>query len=692
MTALRRTVLGVCSDEFSHALPFNLLEAVAERVGERWVKHQNAAGVFEPQGRFWVPRDMCLDMTPYDVVACEVEDQPDWKGNLATRFRMVRRAEAPLELFHVPVASSSDRARTHLATQGVDGSPARADGEALVEFADGVVARLRLVPHPSVAGRSVARAADLASPIEAWPSAKGFPAITFTPNGRPRRFVVPVDFDAAPQYLDLATFEEIVAASARSGGLGSFTGPSAAELKKAREKLEPLTKAFEGRRWEARRKRIAQFLESVDRSATEREALAAYLEAHPAFRSAVGAAVAAKADELREVVRGELRTELADLDRELTAKTEEYYEAEQLLEAVKADLVAGDEEIERLDARRADLEGLAENLAASCSALTEELDARRAQLAAPQPPRPPDQPAPPALAWLPRTGKVVPVKGVHQAVGIVERNLEQLGIHPLSAKQVAYETVTAFTLGQVAFFSGPLARPVGEAVGLVASAASLRVVHVPLGGAEPLDLAADQPDTGAAVLIEGANRGCVDAWGAGLKRVVARRRLRLQRELLPVYLATLEDGPSALPVHPGLLDLGPVVDTSLLSWKPPAVEPHFDLGRFEPGTLAVPDGMMDKAEKEGWDDVLKGLGPAGGYWVGAASATVTRLTTMAKLVGAPSPALSFLCTWLLPWLVASGRPLTAYRETISAVLSLAGKKADPRVRSQLAAHGLGEAP
>jgi hypothetical protein len=295
---------------------------------------------------------------------------------------------------------------------------------------------------------------------------------------------------------------------------------------------------------------------------------------------------------------------------------------------------------------------------------------------------------PDEATWIPVGGEATTVASPQAVVGLIEKNLALLGINPLMARHVGFEAVSALSLGQVVFFGGPLARPAAEAVGVSLADAALRIVRVPLGATEPIPL--DAPAGDAVVLIDGANRGCLDIWGPDLKRTAARRALRCATSPLPAYLATLDDGPSALPVHPGLLTLGPVIDTGLLAWKPSATEPKLLPGHLGQFALSVPDWALDKDAKESWESLLKAIPSSGGYWLGHALATIQCLVALAKLVDGMSPPLSFLGCWLIPWLAASGRPLDAYAEVLSGAQALAGKKVDPRLKALLGAHGLGD--
>jgi hypothetical protein len=187
-----------------------------------------------------------------------------------------------------------------------------------------------------------------------------------------------------------------------------------------------------------------------------------------------------------------------------------------------------------------------------------------------------------------------------------------------------------------------------------------------------------------ALLLVGANLACLDAYGDEIKREVFRRRLSANYSRTPVLLGTLEDGPSALPLHDGFLDLGPVLDTDLLPWKPPSKEPSLVLGRLGPNALQVEDG---EAELEAWEQVFKTTTVAlGGVWPGTANAVLNRLTGLASALKGVRPATSFLYGWFFPKLLASETPLSDQGETIQCALTVDKEARDPRVQAFLAVH------
>jgi hypothetical protein len=665
-------VLGICPESFLAERKDNFIQAAAELHDGSWVRLGGSGSKYQPNGHFYVYRDHCQSLEAHDIGAWEVEDQPDWAvKKLSSRYRALRRVEVPLEILSARIESDSLTVQEYLTTVGVDALVGRTDGQALVEFSDGVVAKLRFKPHPSTPGWSVAVTTELSQPVDAWRSVKDLQIISFTPNGRLRRFVVTPEVKHAPESLDLATLDEIIQTAARSGGLASYSGPTFADLKKARDKLQEVLKTFPPLKGDARRMRIEKFLSDADHAATVREDLNTYISTHPAFSKAVESRATKKTEELRESLQKSLRAELHAAETEavdrIKVKESEYGQVEKLLKE------AGDQ--------RSQITGEIETLTAKKSTLENEVHALRRERENP--------PIPSAPAWFSPAGETS-IKSPEALVTLIEKNLSALGINGLAARNIGFEAVTASSLGQAIFFRGSLARPVAEAVGLSFAGSSLRTLRVTLGlsDALPLDFPGDRTGSGGsnAVLLIGANLACLDTYGEEIKRAVFQKRLFPAHSRAPIILGTLEDGASALPLHGGFFDLGPVLDTDVLPWKQPSKDPVLTHGRLETVAFHIAEGEV---EHDFWDEVIKCTSQRpGGLWPGMAMSVMKRLTGLSSIVKGTKPATSFLYGWLIPRLLASQTPLGEFKDAILSVLAFSPEHSDPRVLSLLSMNGM----
>ena len=660
-------VLGICPENYRADHTCHFIRAVADLYEKNWrVLGNGSLTKYQPSGDFYAIPEHCQGLGPHDIASWEVEDQSDWTARgFRTRYRSVRRTDTPIEITPVKFESTSLIAREILTNEGLGFVVARGDGIALIEFSDGVVAKIRLQPHPSKPGWSVIVPGDVSNPIDAWPSVKSFQLVSFTPNGRQRRFVSTDDLGVAPQTLDFATFDEIILDATRNGGLGAYFGPSPNELTKSREKLQELINSFPQSRWESRRKRLELFLADSQYAEAARDSLTAYLTGQPAFKEAVESRSAQKADDLRETLRAEIRASEVEINQRIHDKENEFSEVAEMvqLETKQRDSLVG--EVQALRQEKTSLE-------AELSKLRKERDA----------PFVPMVQAPHVgIQWLSASSETS-ISKPDALITLIEKNLAEIGINALMARQIGYEVVAAASLGQVSFFRGSLARPVAEAVGLSLAGESLRIVQVTLGTSNVLPICLEPSNSSQAVLILGANLACLDTYGEEIKRTVFQRCVFSNGQRLPVLLATLENGASSLPLHSALFDLGPVLDTDVLRWKMPTKEPVLVLGKLKAEALSVQNSEIDS---ELWEGIIQDTGATTGLWPGLALSVLKRLAGLTSHAKGSHPEMSFLFGWLLPRLLATTYVLDDYSESIKAALSAGTKPFDPRVLAILSA-------
>ena len=111
---------------------------------------------------------------------------------------------------------------------------------------------------------------------------------------------------------------------------------------------------------------------------------------------------------------------------------------------------------------------------------------------------------------------------------------------------------------------------------------AVQVVPVPVGLTVPLLLPFDAVGAKQALILEGINRSCLDAFGTALQQQLRSRALGFTIEHIPIFLGTLGDGPSCIPPSPHLLEFGPMFDTDVLSWDLQKQVTSIIPGRCEP--------------------------------------------------------------------------------------------------------------
>jgi hypothetical protein len=567
----RRVVLGLCPEIYRPELEFLFVTVTAELFNGFWVRRAHPEQLFPPKGDIWVPREVFPeDFHEADAVAWEVEDQPDYaERHLSCRFRAIRLADAPVELVSVPWPSTDEALRQTLLETGVPFFPRRADRNILLDFQDSIVVRVRLLAHPTNPKNSIVSDGDLAHPLDAWPSGK-LPSLLNVDSRRGQRHfcTLPV-LPAAPSSLDLSTLEEALTAAKRPGGLGFAATLSAPELRHHLKRLEEVLHSFDGPAWQGRRTRLEQFLSNAHAATEERARWEAFLTSHPIFREALEAAVTSARSELRLKVRTELLGEEKQLQENLQRLSKEWED----LEAVK---VTAEAEVKTLRNEAATL--AAQRPSAQAPTLTEgaphspqrdgsdngsplRITAANANRIA----EGAGAAVPPSLkVGIPLAAPGEDISAPGAALALLEKNLQALGIIRISSRLVAREVLVAASMGQLLLFRGSLAGPVAEAVAVSLGGSDVKVIPVRLGTTLPLELPAEGARPGA-IIFEGINRSCLDAFGTAIQEQIRSRVFGFSQERLPVFLGTLGEGPSCLPLGTHLLGFGPVFDNQARS-------------------------------------------------------------------------------------------------------------------------------
>lgn len=155
------------------------------------------------------------------------------------------------------------------------------------------------------------------------------------------------------------------------------------------------------------------------------------------------------------------------------------------------------------------------------------------------------------------------------------RNLGGLGLNLVEARTLATDVVIAALTGQLISFGGSLGAKVAQRCAL-SLAGNYVTMHIPVGLMDGShfshvltrvvdDVRASGHTT--ALILEGINRSAIEVYGPSLRDLICNRMLGLEDQGLPlIILATLVQGPSAIPCGKEILELGPVFDTDALTW------------------------------------------------------------------------------------------------------------------------------
>jgi hypothetical protein len=696
--AKRTVVLGYCPDHFRSEMPYVFVPAAAGLFDGQWGRIGLPLTMFEPHGTFYVPREVLpQDFRHKDAAAWEVEDQPNYALHKhSCRFRATGLADGPLEVVRVECDSSDASECRRVLEAGLDYIPARSDNFALVEFQDGLIAKVKLRPHPDRPRRYFVAAGDLVDPLEAWPKAQTPQLISINCDGTVRRFAASTELPAAPERLDLATLQEAFSSINRGGGLGGTVSASPSELRRAVERLQEVAATFAAPAWTARRARLSHFLDVAKQAAEDRERWEELLAGHQLFRETVESIVSKRLDGMRAEVRQKILEEEEELKGRLIGLATECSDWEGLARSAR-------EEADQLRQEVQELSGQRDGIVAELARMRTERDGAKVQAGACHASengaaRPvvgaqvvavaPASPAP-RFSFAPEPSAELgePLKTAKEVLKRLEDNLHALGILKVSARLLAREALVALSLGQMVLFRGSVGGPVAEVC--AASLAGGRVLNVPvaLGASQPFELPRDLGEGPSAVIFEGVNRSCFGTYGQSVAEILRGRAFGRSAQPWPFFFGVIGDGPSFLPPGSELVTFGPVFDTDCLSWDLRKAAGEIKAARCEAAGLE----LKDAAEPEEWADLIEELFDAGNVlWERQARAALRRLAALAESSRPGQPSASFLFGWILPRLLAYGTQPAAFAERFNEGFLHDAVAADQRLQRLLQAHGVGE--
>ena len=140
----------------------------------------------------------------------------------------------------------------------------------------------------------------------------------------------------------------------------------------------------------------------------------------------------------------------------------------------------------------------------------------------------PSVPTAQALAVETHRQEAAPLATSDAAYSHLKSQLENVGLQPRSASAVGREVLTALSLGQAVFLQGSMAPVLARTVASSLSGARWAELDVPADlkdGAlvKPVVETAAANEGTAMLVLNGANRSCIDAYGSDLIRLLAER-------------------------------------------------------------------------------------------------------------------------------------------------------------------------
>lgn len=673
-----RIVLGFCAEIATADYTFAYVLAAAH---EGQLLKANF-GMFPPQGSIYVPRSLFphVQVRFRDLGFWDVEEDPNFnERNRGAKYRAFRlRTDTPAEILRIDCPSHrAEEARHHLLERGLE-CFYRLDGrDLLLEFADGVTAGpVRLEPADAD-GRFRCDPERLSQPIGAWPNRNALQPVLVNMGQTVRWFVWPLP--RPDSFIDLASTRQVlenlqrIAVSQEQyddivGKLGHIDHAS---------RVPPL-----------HRKRLQTLLDEALQTGKRLEECVPLLHADPRMQEAI--------EQYKHQIGEEYKKELEKRKTELGDEVEGLKAKKQ---GVEAEIEEVRKRLAEEEARKQQTaESVAEAVVARARQAQQEVNGLLAEVAVLRPfmsngaaPAAPATPAerPPTLET--HRDEAVALTGPEAAYAHLKSQLENVGLQPRSASASAREVLTALSLGQAVFFQGSLAAVVARAAAVALSGARWAELDVP---AEMKDNTAVKPiiesaaaEGPAVLLLNGANRSCIDAYGSDLVRVLAERAVGLDSAPGLMALGVLSEGFSAAPPDPVLTALGPILHTDYLAWKR-----GWRARPVRPGQIAAaPWPHPDGPDESALGYLLDELQPTPNeLWRRNVLAADRRLAGWPGEAGAPEALDAVLFAWVLPRCMAAGVDLSEHAEAFRQLFPEPDDM-DPRLQMFLKAHGAAEA-
>jgi len=666
-----RIVLGFCAENATMDYAFTYVLAVVHE--GRLLKADFS--MFPPQGSVYVPRHL-FPNAPFrfrDLGFWDVEEDPGFgERNRGAKYRAFRvRTDVPAELIRVDCPSHrADDVRHVLLERGLE-SFYRLDGrDLLLEFADGVTAGPLHVEPPAADGRYRCDPERLGQPVGAWPNRQALQPVLVAMGQTVRWFVWPLP--RPDIFLDLASTRQVLEGLQRLGISQELHDDLIARLGSVDTgvRIPPL-----------HRKRLQTLLDEALQTGKQLEACVPLLRADPQVQEALEQ----YKHQVGEEHRNELERRKDELNDELEALRAKKREVEAEIESARGRLAEEEARKEQT------AEATAEAVVARARRAQQEVNALLADVAVLRPFM--VDGAAPARGPAAEThrGEAAPLPDLGAAYAHLKTQLENVGLQPRSASACAREVLTALSLGQAVFFQGSLAPVLARAAAIALSGARWTEADV---AADLKDNAAFRPvveavaagGAPAALLLHGANRSCIDAYGADLVRLLAERAAGADAAPGLMVLGVLTEGLSAPPPDPVLTALGPIIHTDYLAWKrgwkgrPPRP------GQMNALTWPHPDGP----DEEALGFLLGELQPAPNeLWRRNVLAADRRLAGWPGEPGAPDALDSVAFAWVLPRCLAAGVDLTEHADALRQLFP-EPDEVDPRLQQLLRSHGAAE--
>lgn len=156
---------------------------------------------------------------------------------------------------------------------------------------------------------------------------------------------------------------------------------------------------------------------------------------------------------------------------------------------------------------------------------------------------------------------------------VLATNYQAIGLGEKSSEKLAFTVAAAISSGQLTQFVGTLADLVADATLSAIAGDGAVAWDVPAGLCDGslvnlvLNEVTEKSPSIGGVLLRGFNKSAFDIYGYELKNILVSRLMGLSTKFAElVLIATALKSDACLPLSTSTVELGPVIDTSLLTW------------------------------------------------------------------------------------------------------------------------------
>jgi hypothetical protein len=271
-------------------------------------------------------------------------------------------------------------------------------------------------------------------------------------------------------------------------------------------------------------------------------------------------------------------------------------------------------------------------------------------------------------------GQIRPLNSIAEVTQQLSANFFSVGIVKSDAEAIARIVTAALVAGQLCTFAGSLADLLADAVHTGLFGTGYIECEIPLGlcdgelASACCDAIANEA-TGPALVLRGANRSAFEVYGGVIRESILRRQMgRGDPFEYRAMFATTCQGPSALDASESMTELGPTIDSDLLSWEMPR------WGKVRVGALKGPS----------WRELFKQPDDVQEVWETTQSILGQNRVLSTSLLPIISRAYTSLClipnlddsvcielllsAWLVPALVRGGADYDVVQKEVSRIL------------------------